>query len=76
MSQRFLILIAIAIGLTASANTHAQRSPQTANGKPNVVLIITDDMAYGDIGSYGGRDAQRRIAEWERDVDAKPSTSQ
>jgi arylsulfatase A-like enzyme len=23
------------------------------NGKPNVVFILTDDMGYGDIGSYG-----------------------
>jgi arylsulfatase A-like enzyme len=25
-------------------------------GKPNVVLIITDDVGYGDIGSYGAPD--------------------
>lgn len=24
--------------------------------KPNVVLIVTDDVGYGDIGSYGARD--------------------
>lgn len=58
MSQRLPIFIAFVIGLAASANTLAQRSPQTANRKPNVVLIITDDLGYGDIGSYGARDAR------------------
>ena len=34
-----------------------QRSGQ-ATSKPNVVLIIMDDMGYGDIGSYGVSDAK------------------
>src|SRR5262245_58083177 len=29
---------------------------QTAQPKPNVVLIVTDDVGYGDIGSYGAPD--------------------
>jgi arylsulfatase A-like enzyme len=29
---------------------------QSAPTKPNVVLIITDDVGYGDIGSYGAPD--------------------
>src|SRR5262245_56386264 len=32
--------------------------PQRAADKPNVVLIIMDDLGYGDIGSYGVRDAK------------------
>jgi arylsulfatase A len=29
---------------------------QPAASRPNVVLIITDDVGYGDIGSYGAPD--------------------
>jgi arylsulfatase A-like enzyme len=30
----------------------------TAAGQPNVVLIVTDDVGYGDIGSYGAPDVK------------------
>jgi arylsulfatase A-like enzyme len=52
------MLIALVIGLTSSATVFAQRSSRTVVRKPNVVLIIMDDMGYGDIGSTGVRDAR------------------
>jgi arylsulfatase A-like enzyme len=43
------LLVAIAVAAPAAAQ------PASAT-RPNVVLIITDDVGYGDIGSYGAPD--------------------
>ena len=48
----------LVVGLSSSASIVAQRSSRTVLDKPNVVLIIMDDLGYGDIGSYGVRDAR------------------
>jgi arylsulfatase A-like enzyme len=36
----------------------AQRVPEPAARQPNVVLVLMDDMGYGDLGSYGAPDAR------------------
>ena len=47
----FLLLLVLA-PLGASAQG------QAPSAKPNVVLIITDDVGYGDLGSYGAPDVK------------------
>ncbi len=59
MWRRILILTAFLGGLSsANANLPAHQSLLKSPTKPNVVLIIMDDLGYGDIGSYGARDAR------------------
>jgi len=56
---RLLIIAIVIVGVSAQAAVPvAQRGAQQAARKPNVVLIIMDDMGYGDIGSYGVTDAR------------------
>src|SRR3954471_19944460 len=47
-------LIAATIACVSWAPAAFAQPP--AAGHPNVVLIITDDVGYGDIGSYGAPD--------------------
>ncbi|MHC4994510.1 MAG: arylsulfatase [Planctomycetota bacterium] len=39
------LFVGMALSLTASADSH---------GRPNIILIMADDMGFSDIGCYGG----------------------
>ena len=49
-SSWLVVLAAIAAAHAAGAQTPAGAA------KPNVVLIVTDDVGYGDFSSYGASD--------------------
>ena len=54
-SSRLLI---IALLVAAPFSSGAAQTVARDGSKPNVVLILMDDMGYGDIGSYGVKDAR------------------
>jgi arylsulfatase A len=50
-------VLLVLVDAAASSRGLAQPAGRSTN-RPNVVLIMMDDIGYGDIGSYGGLDAR------------------
>ena len=57
-SPIMFIVAALIFALGAAEGVLAQGATQPRPGKPDVVLILMDDLGYGDLGSYGAPDAR------------------
>ena len=53
----FPFALSVLVSLDGATAMLAQR-PAAGAGRPNVVLVITDDVGYGDFGSYGAPDVR------------------
>ncbi len=53
MANKIRIILFGVLVLLASANLQATASPKQIKAKPNVIIILADDVGYGDIGAYG-----------------------
>lgn len=53
MKQAKHYLVHIAFSLLAAASTHAPFGAQAAPAQPNIILVMPDDVGYGDYRSLG-----------------------
>jgi arylsulfatase len=57
MMTKFVYLVLFATSLVAASSCERQQGPAQENApvnRPNVLIILADDMGYSDIGAFGG----------------------
>ncbi len=56
LKSRFVMATLVALSATVTLKAlHAQNAaPSVQGSKPNILLIVADDVGWGDLGAYGG----------------------
>ena len=50
--QRCCLIVLLAVGIFCGAKTMQAAEPR----KPNVIVLVADDLGYGDIGLHGSKE--------------------
>lgn len=51
-----ILFVGLVLGCAADSASRAAEFQQAASRRPNVLLIVADDLGYGDLGVHGGKD--------------------
>lgn len=54
MNKQLIISLFAAVFLVACSGKQSEKNTKASDKSPNVLMIYTDDVGYGDIGVYGG----------------------
>jgi arylsulfatase A-like enzyme len=53
---KLLLILTLVFGFAASASVEGKAVPPRSSEQPNIVVILADDLGYGDLGYLGSRE--------------------